>query len=31
MHKEKVLGMSQKGLFLIRNTKGIFLGSFFGC
>jgi hypothetical protein len=30
MHKEKVLGMSQKGFFYIKNTKGIyFLGSLF--
>jgi hypothetical protein len=29
MHKETILGMSHKGFFLIKNTKGIyFLGIF---
>jgi hypothetical protein len=31
MHKEKVLRMSHKGFFLIKNTKTIFLGIFLGC
>jgi hypothetical protein len=29
MHKKIILGMSQKGFFKIRNTKGIFFGEVF--